>query len=209
MKRHIYFYCNGLVCDLYDSCFEEVNDSNVYAFTVFAFMAWKDQNNTCDLPQMNERFTSVVFIQMMLIATSQSLSCQTSHWSPSVRSEAWMPEYTSYCVHHWSQVKSIVWSSSRIRWIASLSDSNSVSTWVEIWKWEQYGVFFWNRKRCASPGLMEGALGLAYCVIEEVNEICLLWLNVSYLACVIILKVLWQPSLHQICKTLKKSWAHD
>ena len=60
-----------------------------------------------------------------------------------------------------------------------------------------------------SPGLMEGALGLAYRVIEEVKKTWLLWLNISYLACVIILKILWRPSLHQNCKTLEKSSVDD
>lgn len=60
-----------------------------------------------------------------------------------------------------------------------------------------------------SPGLMEGALGLAYRMIEEVKETWLLWLNISYLACVIILKILWRPSLHQNCKTLEKSSVDD
>ncbi|KAL7476177.1 hypothetical protein ACHAW6_002054, partial [Cyclotella cf. meneghiniana] len=170
MKRRIRFYRNGPVFDLYDSCFEEVDHSNVYAFTVFALLDWKDQKN-CDLPQRDERSASVILNHLISIAPSQSSSFQTTHQYPSVQSETWMPQYAFYFVHHWSQVKSIS-DDPRPEFVGLHPRPNPTLSQPE-WKsanGNNMVYFAGTESDLRSPGLMEGALGSAYRVIEEFKE---------------------------------------
>lgn len=171
MKRRIYFSRDGPVFDLYDSCFEEVDDGNVYAFTVFVLVDWSDQINTRDLHQRDERLASAIINQLMSTAPSQSSSCQTTHQSPSVQSETWMPQYASYFVHHWSQVESI--SDDPHPEFVGLHPRPNPTLSRPEWKSASgnYIVYFGGTESdLRSPGLMEGALGSAYRVIEELKE---------------------------------------
>jgi hypothetical protein len=68
---------------------------------------WSDLNNQCDLHKSDEILASETIYQLLLIAPSNSSSCQRMNLSPSVQSQMWITQYSSHFVHYWSQVYSI------------------------------------------------------------------------------------------------------
>ena len=171
MKRGIYFYNEGEAFDLYDSCIEQTgDDGNVYAFTLFALIDWSRHDNTEDKQQQDERIVRGIMDQLLSIASSKRISSfQSSVTSQTVLE--WMPKYKFHAIHHWPQVSSISDDPYPAN-VGSHPRPNPVLSQSE-WKsdeGEEMLYFAGTESDEYSAGLMEGAVGSAHRVVEEISR---------------------------------------
>jgi monoamine oxidase len=183
MKRGIYFYGDAEAFDIYDACIEdcsdnhadkkeeEGNDGNIYAFTLFALVNWDQQESST--PTNDDGIANRIMGQLHSIASSSRMISQSSTTSK------WMTQYNSYSIQHWPQVSSISHEAhptsvgshprpnpvlSESEWKSSPNDSNGE---------ERRGCmvhFAGTESDLYSPGLMEGAVGSAFRVVEEMKR---------------------------------------
>ena len=139
--------------------------------TVFALLDWSDLNKQCDSHESDEILASETIHQLLLIAPSNSSSCQRMNLSPSVQSQMWITQYSSHFVHHWSQVNSI--SDEPLPEFAGVHPCPNPMLSLPEWKLASGSnvVYFAGTEHdLYSPGSMEGAVGSAHCVITDLME---------------------------------------
>jgi len=166
MRRGIFEYNRfrgGEVFDLYDSSIisssSSDDDSNIYAFTVFALVEWNRYNKNESRVSDDETIARRIFDELLSIQSS------------TIQSSTRIPEYTSFTVHHWSQISSIS-DNPFPNSVGNHPHPNPVLSQPE-WKCnedERYMIYFAGTESdLHSPGLMEGAVGSAYRVMDELR----------------------------------------
>ena len=166
MKRGIYFYRDGEAFDIYDACLEQ-NENDIYAFTLFALIDWSKYDKNGEKSEQNESIEKRLMEQLLSIATSKRmLSSQTNN--PSV----WLSQYKICTMHHWPNVSSISDDPSPST-VGSHPYPNASLSQPE-WKSDD-GIrdlifFAGTESDLRSPGLMEGAVGSAYRVMDELKR---------------------------------------
>ena len=165
MKRGIYFHRNGEAFDLYDACIEESSNdddgNNVYAFTLFALVDWTEQKD-------HEAIAQRVMSQLLSIASSSRMISQSTRNPPATQ---WMTQYKSYAIHHWPHVSSISDDSTP----TSVGQHPRPNPTLSQSEWDakdnmKMVYFAGTESDLYSPGLMEGAIGSAYRVVEELRN---------------------------------------
>ena len=165
MKRGIYFHRDGEAFDIYDACMEQ-NGDDIYAFTLFVLIDWSKHKNGDNKSEQNESIAKQLMDQLLYVASSTRM-LQSETNNPTV----WMPQYNTYTMHHWPQVKSIS-DDPFPSTVGSHPHPNTVLSQPE-WKSDDGKdmIFFGGTESdLRSPGLMEGAVGSAHRVMEELKQ---------------------------------------
>jgi monoamine oxidase len=188
MKRAMYFYGDGEAFDIYDACIEDCSDHHagkkergddvnreVYAFTLFALVDWDQEEHNITSNDDDETVAKRIMDQLQSIASSSRTISQSTTIAQSRHN--WMSQYNSYSIHHWPQVSSIS-HDARPTSVGSHPRPNPVLSEAE---WRSNGDdngeersdmvhFAGTESDLYSPGLMEGAVGSALRVVEEIKR---------------------------------------